>query len=1151
MRKHRDIVTIARFLPVAFSIALLLSSCSEVPAQVEAQHPATAPTVVHAEPLKEQIRSLSEHGFGLHLDEFVLDLPAKHESHRNVLDLSGGDLSLKLDALSLHSLQVSLDADIDYNGVERDFSLSLSDDRLHFALGDAGDEGVDYNLRYKTSLASYDLGEIDATTRGISYYEYGDLDYVLSEILSTLGKDSLFPLSNASDKLSVDWDAILDSMEGISEYDSSRYLWELPIGETTYRVGLCHDADYLLSGIEFPLADPGHESVSFDNGMELKIRASLSDLAEPSFAPKYPENTYTEIVDSLSLFRRVASYVNQKRFGFAADFTLSHTEDAIVGDEERFSKDPVSESLNLSAEAMLDLSSGSFEGIHASASFSQGETSQTLSLHAEETPEEDGLDIYLALNDAVKLKTSTGVAGALLSSTKDALADESIQNDAIMTLLSSLTSTANGVSQAIDTFKQSALYEDVENGHYEDVLGTITSIESSANALRLTLDLSASSLHGEAEVLLSGDPSHSLAKVLLHDVGIVSGNDQHTTFLLNGSLELIDYVATPLTDSESYMELTHIPHWTETIQSIAEYDQLSASIEGYLLTEGTHSPVTASAWYGFGNNYQGFAFRGEIAFDLAARVGTGEMTFVDRKEDYVNDHVLQVDVTGEEGENDTDENDLKGTGNTNAMYVKYSSVNVTATEGSNAYDNEKRAEPVNADKPLFGRFSIHSLNGILDVLSNFSAEDARLERLSNLFSLTSGSTILSQVLNGHYFDLLSHEILSEAEVTPSRSRFVIAPGLLSEESGLTLTLDYDVNGKPTAITVDTKLGEKLLHVTITLGETHFEAFPFRLSHNDSSYTDFSSVKTLVEYVRDTISLGGTDAAYDAMGNLLQEKDTTTTYHIGGSAAISIGKLDAVTVPLDLFIYLKGSTLMILGTTHTPNIAVATDGEAGTTFCYISEGDAKEGTVYIRKEYVTHGFLGFGRKGYTVSCRVKGGDFLDNIGMWILDYILNLGDVVTNEIKKDDKTKKALHGEDLITKFVVADSNKANPAWSLGLDVGKLANTSLLGVLDATIYGLTAHYSDAYKSYDKQTLYRLSGSLPLLTIFSVNLDLSFKNILTNQNNRYVNAWTADATAYAYTRSGTTISKTSLQTAQAIWNGSYGVASMSSAAWKVAP
>lgn len=1171
----------------------LLFSCSFAPVHAEGEkaEESTSSYVpldekpINRTPVKEQLLEGLRHGLRLDFADLEIAIPAKEEGKvDNVIDLGGSSGQLKVDGLSLRSLAFSLDAPLSYNGVERSLGLNLQNDTLYVSLGDGDTAGIDYDVNYKASLTSFDDGEgIDSKTGGVSYFEYGQLDHFLSVILTTLGINAI-SLGEETDvsKTEVDWNAVLDSANEIECLNGLDYTWNLPIGEDVFPIGLHADSHNNLQGICFP-ADPSSRFSVGDN-VELRIVASISAEEEDmDWSLPAPENSYIEIEDSLDLFREIASMANTKSFGLDGSFTLTHSEAAVEGSDTQFEKEAVYEEATIGVAADCDFSSTLFGEVDARLNFASGNTNQDLRLRIEkDADEEEGtiMNAYLNLNDVLKVHTPVDVVSALLSSLVDALSDPTIQNELIMKLIQSILSTIEAIMDAIEVIKSSSIYRDISEAHYEDIVSTICELKAEDNKLIAKLDLSFASMDGYATIVLDGRGGNiALASLSLDNVGITGSNSTETAFHLSGHLDLRHYEQ-PEFDPSGYVTMTHIPHWTEEIDAIADRDQLQVQLDGYALKEGTVSKVstkTANAYVydpvqKVGRKEQGMAFHGSLAFDLKNKLGTGEMTFVDLKEDYVNDHHLKIDVTGEEGENDTDENDMHGSGNHNAMYFEYNSQNSTVTSSdSSTYNAENRSEPSNS--PLKGSFSIHSLNGVIDVIKQLTdSTDPRFKRITNLISTITAETLLTKLLSGQYFELLATKLITSAEIVDDHATFEIAPGFLQPTTGLTIKIGYLNDGKPSTIEVWLTLeGETNtdIYAKITLGSTSFNLFPYQFSsHNASDFVDYSSLKTLLQFALDTITLGATDLRSD------------TTYHIHGAVTLEI-KLGSswtvkdVNISLDLYLLMFGTNLKIIGRVFSPKTTALFGAvkvipeDTYTNIFYETDGSDTSGTLYLTRLTGINPYSDRSKDAPTVDHKkVTGKDFGENLVDWLAKYILNLGNIVTDNLDgATSSAGQAFHGEDIVEGVSVTNSSLTSPKWKLDIGLGALAHTSLLSTLTANIEGLQVTYKDsANKTYTKNTLYRLTGgttiSIAILNIVA-SLDFRIENVV---GGTYVDAWNKANGASIYRSNSVQVEEKEwswskfryitvtntyyyyeslTNSAEGLWNGSWGKTSANSA------
>ena len=1144
------------------AMSMVFSACSFVQVKAEELVDSSRADPSPVSPLGIQVLERANEGLTLDLEEFQIAFPGNIEDAENRIDLSGAVASLQLKEPSLHGLNVRLDAPLDYNGLQREINVTLFNEELYFSVGADRDEGASYDIRYKTTLNAYDIGAVDETTHGITYYEYGQLDFVLSEILTALEITQIDISSDSfGSKFIFDYDAILDSLSVIQEYDASRYLWELPLGENIYRVGLVHDDQNVLSGFEFPVA--GDEEVVFSGGASVKIKANILSDQSVDWSLPFDKESYTPLEDSLALFRRIASFAKRKSLQIGASFELYHKEDEIAGDDTHFATPGVEEECSLELEANCDFQNETFGETHVEATLAkQGGGEQSLLLHTQPSSSEEGTDFFLNLANVMKVRTNSLILNALFSAGKDAFTDESIQNEDILKMIASILNAIEAIQKTVEAFQETALYDDINRGEYHHILATIIDIAISANHMELTIDLTPASLEGTARVVLNGTtPDSPLGYVEFNHAGIHSSNDSHTMFLLDGRIFVGDYQKKEI-DFEEYEPLSHIPHWTEEIKAISAYDQLQVQLDGYALKKGTTSAIateTADQYVfdpvlGRGRKEQGFAFHGSLAFDLKNRIGTGTMDFLDAKENYVNDHKLSIDFTGEPLDSDTDENDMRGSGNQNAMFFEYSSRNFTASSEDGVYESENRSEPKNGS--LKGRFSVHSISGILEVVRTLTdSNDPRFKRLTSLLGSMSANTLLKKALSGQYFDLLTSNILSSFQTQEDSTTLEIAPGVLDLTNGLTLKLGYAPDGAPKSIEVWMTLGDESateIYAKITLGETHFDSFPYQFAdHTPSNYTDYSSLKTLLSFALDTITLGNTD------------ERAKTAYHIAGSVGLKLEALSFtvkdVQVSFDLYIVMEGTNLKIIGRVFSPKtnadllgLVKIINKDTYTNIFYETDGQDTSGTLFLTRLTDIKNYTNRDTSVPTIEPRkVHGNDFMTNIIDWLAKYVLNMSSTVTDLMSRiDSESTKAFHGEDIVESIAVSNASLSSPSWDVSIGLGALAHTDILGSLNATISGKNVTYGSEASPYHKNTLYSLNGQTLIdFTVLKISaaINLTMENV---SSGRYVDIWETDNAVSVYQqesvvdkdwlgRSKTKYYYSMLQgSGSSIWNGPWG-------------
>ena len=283
------------------------------------------------------------------LDAYFPGKDKEDTSKGNKIDGSGSEIAFAMDGgISLHGISLGLKAKLDYNGYKRQLSLAKHAEDIYFAINDLDNET--YSFKYKASIEPKVTGDRDPITQGIIQYEYGDVDWIISDVLEILSNGGIkvdFPSidlsslsSSSTSSSSSDEDGsnamsnILGSLNDMVEDTAHSYFtWNLPLGEETLSIGFTYDSDYYLSGIDFPAKTfdgADQTSYSIKNGDTLigTIRASATvetgsqAVSWLSFIPG-EKSEYLDIVNSASLFKKVARYIANPQFGLKTTNSLN------------------------------------------------------------------------------------------------------------------------------------------------------------------------------------------------------------------------------------------------------------------------------------------------------------------------------------------------------------------------------------------------------------------------------------------------------------------------------------------------------------------------------------------------------------------------------------------------------------------------------------------------------------------------------------------------------------------------------------------------------------------------------------------------------------------------------------------------------------
>lgn len=1133
----------ALLLPLLAMGVVLLPSCE--PASLPSESKAS-----QGEAKKSFEASLAEtakEGFELEVKTGVYKSLDARGEEADVVSFSGAKAVAQFSGSDLHALSASLLAPISYNGRRRNLAATLVDEMLYFSLENPDNEKT--RLAYKASIKREDALDkqgkpiVDDPTGGILSYEYGKLDWVISDILECLSTGASSTPNGASSASPIPFGKILSAWEGAQQktLPNGDNYFVLTFGEegSSYSLGLRGDKDFRWSGVDFPAKDanegqgfqrlgaakPGQEGAF----LQLSLAIRKSETA-PRFAVKDPQS-YPELFDSLGLFKKFASAIGKQRFGVELSLALAHHEDAVTA-ETKVNREEVNESLSLAGEAYLDLGGNKINAMAGKLRIEDGKNSgqkKSVSLYGGTASSPYQGRYFLNVNDILKAKTSKTVLDAMAANLS---AVSSLETSPA---LQGLLSFGGYVSDGIKAIKDSPLLAGVGAGSYGSLLDIFDSLQCKDNSIIATLDLKPVGLQGKATLTMNDVSSAGPIAVIELGEGVsFLQADSARSLTLSGAIRLYPYsqsneIALSGEEMECYAPLTHLESFSEQIGKFAGSSKLRLGFQGSVLYEGKRE-------VNYGDSLQGFEVSGSFGLDWRAAKGAGAARFVDRKEQYRNDHSLKIDVEGPEKEGGADAEATIASAN--SMIFEYSSVNANVRPTAKLNDYDKgytvldeagvvRTQPHNANQPIKGAFKIYSLNQIFALAKGILArDDSRLGKFFAGATSLEGASLLASLQANAFAPLLAKGILSYASITPEKGVFRLAPWVLGSHGDVLIEVLYEkpaqveredgsqetIGGGIRSLRLQLKLESKSIDpeteqektqitdidFTLTIDKilSSEEELPWNFKGIDKSkLTDYSSLYELFEHLSGSAFLGVTSS------------NKVSTYRLSGKANISFSFISLGMAEFDVYIRLEGSEVcfymelkvpirheFFTGYGNYPSTKLSGYWEE-RLYGHIS---GKKSTNYI---YLTRNN---GR--YSDAALAKSEDFLSDAKSFILQGVLGLNRKTMGMINDSGKQEQtaALHGEDLITSYAYEASATA-PKWKIGLAPNSLMHKSVIDPFVATISG--KKLADGQKS-----LYAISGSTKVAGVLSLSFDTSLANIASG---RYAEAWSGKASD-AYNR-----------------------------------
>ena len=1061
----------------------------------------------------QSFSSLAKGGVQLKIDEGFYTIDAKVEGKENRIDFQNAELRFALEGFSLHDLYLSLDAPISYNGVSRYLGLYLANDELYFNVASPeSNEGQGLkgpSIKYKTDLTPY-VGEYDDPTGGTTQYEYGHLSWIIENILETIqsstGSAVSIPKKDGEETTTIDWTHVLSCFDTIEEtrVDSLPYFTlnlSLKEGGIVYPIGFSADANFAWTGVDFPAATSSTPEFSLTPTSRIKLKASVDSEAAPvDWKKPSDEGSYLPLQNSLDLFTRITRYISSASFNIDLDMTILHHEDEIPSTPTSFGRGEVDEGLNLKANASVDTEGASLDSIGAKLQMEylkrqvEGDlvqylpTGQTSSIDFEY--ESAAIDpnhrIFGRLNNATAFRTSKTVMDALVA--KFSGLNVGKADNASNGMFAGLLSSMDAIAVQIEELKKSALGSGLIDGHYESVLEILTGIEISDNLWKLTLDLSKAGLSGMIYLTLSGKEGDSLASIVFEKA-------KFAFFEFSGTLTVGEYQEIAITDKDSFNELTHVPSISDQLGMLVSSKQVQINFSGYSLKEGT----TATNKY-TDNTYhrteEGSEFSGTFALDLEKSMGAGNLAIINRMANYFEKHYVDVDVSGPAIDGSDASTD-------NQMFLRYHS------DGA-------------SNGPLMGRMSITSLNEVIQLVLNLTqSNDPRYKRLGNLFSSDGATSLISKIQQGKFLDALSSELVKSLSIQPELTTLVLPKSMLGLYDDLTIRLHFgdknfhsddegnvNITNALNTIEIETKSGSeeaindlyiKIDLIEVDINETAVDPETnnpilyrnFGQNPNLGSFTDFTSLSSLVEHLLGTISLGVTDT------------NNLTTYHLSGNVQLKALGINAGNVGIDAFISLDGIQVNVYGRIHTPKVIVVANRETWTDFFYHTDGNDPTGTLYFRR---LQKWTSWFQDQYELTeHKLTGEYFAENLLDWVLFYMLGLSNTIYDAVHKETNPSEGINGEDVLTSYG-SKGTAEEPIWSIGMNIQEVGQLSVSMNLDADLYGARINAN----SNADHAIRRMTGKLTVLSIITMNPDLSVTNLTSNGDGyAYHDSWTDTA------------------------------------------
>ncbi|MBQ9457005.1 MAG: hypothetical protein IJU64_00640 [Bacilli bacterium] len=989
-------------------------------------------------------------------------------------------LRFAMSNLSLHGVNFALTAPLTYsnNGVNakhRGIHAALVNDEIYLNLFDNGNDVADvvnnqlersaggtWDFKYKVSTAAKDIQvaeeDQDALTRGFYQYEYGDLDWLLEDVLSILsegginvslegwlnkltsGSETSSESESASNGISLD--DITASMNRMVEkkVDGKPYfIWNLPLGDMNLPLGFGSDASYNLARVDLPAKVSADDSAPLEawtiqDGLSLSLSAKVSTEAieDWSDAVYGDPADYHDLRNSAGLFEEVAKVVSKPQIGLSGSFTIGHEEDAIEGTRTKLRKKAVDEDAKIELSANLDAfaaaepiadSKRELQGIDASLVIGKvdqpnEEPTAKNKIGVAYLKEDEEFNGYLNVNEVLKAKTSKTYLDEFYS---EVLEDTfSSSEDGIS--LDQLSGIVDLLGDDVKKIQESDLVKAIQEGSFPTALDLLSSFVGGDNTIAINLSFAPLGIEGTASVVLDGAANHDLLSLTISNLKLLS-------FTLNGELHTSAFVAPSkpafAENPAEYQELSHLKGIGGQIKDIVNEKSFGMDL-GLTMANATETTLDA---------------QGKVQLSFGEqKEGNVGLKLIHKAKSYTAQHNAVIDL----------KNDFQDIAFHYDSYKDDDRVDTSA----------KSADGINGKMSLASAKEVFSQEQDFDlqeILTIFKGDD-RFSRLGAALMGESSASLISQIMNRQYFGLLeNHAILSQVDIASDHTLVVLDGAKLGLDA-TTITIDvvYETpaEGEGGIASLNVQIARagsqdqeaRTIALSLSniapLGETS-------IAHlDDTNFDDYSPLATLGRDLVHTLTLGD----YVNEGKV----QGASNYAIHGAIDLDIAGYGTTLYDFDAKAYVEGAeTKLYAELADFPVIRGVNGPDSDTYFrpnelegvrtseiYFYANGVDPEGQVLLTRD------SSYGRlRNVQDAVRLQGKDLTDDLLGWLGEYALGLDASLFEKEESESTTESsgmAIHLDDAWVGFTHDDHT-----YEIALNLGDLLGISILDEVKLT------------------------------------------------------------------------------------------------------
>ena len=1000
----------------------------------------------------------------------------------------GGDIFFSMNCID--NIKFTTDLDVDYNGKNIDLALGYVESDFYLAVKDfrIKNTSVDRETLVDTIRELFFDPENE---EGLGIYvDPGDLfngflgSETFTNLLGSLGsKDESEEPSEYTTKMNFTIDeqtneeqtVITDTINVVKEkYDSKEVLVDTE-NFISIELGLVRNPE--TNVVDLSYVDLGTISIN-DFTIKGKINITVDEnikvyrLDDENYQGKQ-RGEFVEVLNYVGWAHKLLNFLQTRKIGLELDANIGNETQTLANvqakvdvdlanfipdltklvlDSSIFEKDDTEEEAGekTTAQVVEDILGKLYLGVDVDVygpEISGNRSKASLGIHYADNVG------YIALNEGVDehgVDNTVMRAKVETETINDIIAKIPAMKDAVMNEADADEEKAN---ELFDFVTSSELVTAIKDGRYDGILDVLKTLRNDNSTVTLGLDLSSLGFGNNAEIEIVLDSNLNEDSRVLN---VTASNIELGSARLDLNLKTKPYSATSIenavANSDKYDNLRYLPSVFDQVTTILQEKQAGFKITG-----------SVKDAQGLGLDLNGW---GE--FDYDTRFGYGQLNINQYKElkngspKLHTTHVIKLDV-----DNKSDDK---------------SANNAKFTYGAN--DGMK------------GKFTVQTVLDIMDLVKTFINENKDDERFTKfidpVLDLLGVSYIGNAIEDTDYVRFATNEVVKQIKESADGSyvRIVINGGIMSLEDDLEIRINYKGTGDNRQIDSLSVPGlaykDKTIILKLQLQDYQNLGSPVPTT---GDFIDFSQIKVLLDFGLNTTKQG--------------------YYKLSGKLSVGIGSFSALKYDLDFHVVVKGKKTYVYGTIPelqkflglTNNYLTMQSATSEFAFEPSVEASGNDigGYFHIMRTEKTKAtiFSKVKTTGYYYKTDSKNFIDSDNHATNLLYYLLtDMLNIYSSEVKliankigeSNDSTGKPADIENIFKDggFTYTHQNGSNKhEWDIGINLGALLNTSVLGVINVGLTGLEASNGKGY-------LKDLSVNMNIISFLKVSAEFSLDN-----------------------------------------------------------